>query len=56
MSDSPVDLEPLKTVLLEIAEAKHNEPHDYDFNIVRSGPGMSPATKIEARVVRPTLQ
>ena len=48
------DLKPLMLVLAEIQKSNHHEPHDYDFNILRSGPGLSPAVKIEARVVRPT--
>jgi hypothetical protein len=51
----PVDLSPLHTVLSEMKETGAREPCDYDFKILRSGPGLSPATKIEVRVVRPTL-
>lgn len=51
----PVDLEPLKTVLSEIQESNNRQPVDYDFNILRAGPGLSPAVKIEARAVRPLL-
>ncbi len=52
---APVDLAPLHTLLAEITESCHREPVDYDFKILRTGPGLSPAHTIEARVVRPTL-
>ena len=54
ISAPTIDLKPLYTLLAEIMESSYREPVDYDFNILRSGPGLSPATKIEARVVRPT--
>lgn len=50
-----LDLKPLMAVLAEMQEVNHREPVNYDFTILRSGPGFSPAVKIEARVVRPTL-
>ena len=49
-----VDLSPLQTVLTELVEQNRHEPADYDFKILRTGPGLSPAHTIEARVVRPT--
>lgn len=52
---SQPDLKPLLAILAEMQQANHHEPHDYDFKILRSGEGLSPAVKIEARVVRPTL-
>lgn len=50
-----LDLEPLKDILEQLAAERHHEPVDYDFKILRSGPGLSPAVKIEARAVKPTL-
>ena len=51
----PVDLAPLHAVIAELKEASAaREPVDYDFKIIRNGPGLAPAAKIEARVVRPT--
>lgn len=52
---APLDLTPLKVILAEIKESNNREPVDYDFKILRTGPGLSPAHTIEARVVRPTL-
>jgi len=51
----PVDLAPLHTVLTELQEttAARAEPHDYEFTFDRSPQGW--ATKIHAKVVRPTL-
>ena len=52
---SAPDLAPMMAILAEIQQTSHHEPQDYDFNILRAGPGLSPAVKIEARVVKPTL-
>jgi hypothetical protein len=49
-----MDLTPIKDLLEEIRASSVREPVDYDFNILRSGPGLSPAVKIEARAVKPT--
>lgn len=51
----PVDLSPIKDLLEEIRAERTHAPVDYDFNILRAGPGLSPAVKIEARAVKPTL-
>lgn len=51
----PVDLSPIRDLLEEIKTERNREPVDYDFNILRAGPGLSPAVKIEARAVKPTL-
>jgi hypothetical protein len=50
----PVDLNPIRELLEEIRAERNHEPIDYDFNILRSGPGLSPAVKIEARAIIPT--
>jgi len=50
----PMDLTPIKDLLEEIRASSVREPVDYDFNILRSGPGLSPAVKIEARAIKPT--
>ncbi len=52
---SPLDLEPLQTVLAEMAQANtmREEPHDYEFTFDRGPQGFT--TKIYAKVVRPTL-
>lgn len=51
----PLNLKPLETVLSEISEANamRDGPHDYEFTFDRSNQGF--ATKIHAKVVRPTL-
>ena len=53
-SPTPIDLSPIRDLLEEIRAERHHEPVDYDFNILRSGPGLSPAVKIEARAITPT--
>ena len=51
----PVDLSPIRDLLEEIRADRTREPVDYDFHIVRpGGEGFQPATKIEARAVKPT--
>jgi hypothetical protein len=50
-SHLPMDLSPLYEVLAELKSDR--PPADYDFKVLRSGPGLSPIVKIEARVVRP---
>ncbi len=49
-----VDLAPLQAVLEQVVESNNREPADYDFKILRTGPGMALAHTIEARVVRTT--
>lgn len=49
-----IDISPLREVLTKIMESGQGEPVNYDFKILRSGPGLSPAHTIEARVVPPT--
>jgi len=49
-----VDLGPLQAMLAQVVKSNTREPVDYDFKILRTGPGLSPAHTIEARVVRPT--
>lgn len=51
----PPDLTPIRDLIEEMRAERHHEPVDYDFNILRAGPGLSPAVKIEARAVKPTL-
>ena len=51
---TPLDLTPMLDLLEDIRAERHHEPVDYDFNILRSGPGLSPAVKIEARAITPT--
>ena len=51
----PPDLQPIRDLIEEMRAERHHEPVDYDFNILRAGPGLSPAVKIEARAVKPTL-
>jgi hypothetical protein len=51
----PPDLQPIRDLIEEMRLERHHEPVDYDFKILRSGPGLSPAVKIEARAVKPTL-
>lgn len=50
-----MDLKPIRDLIEELQVERHREPVDYDFNILRSGPGLSPAVKIEARAIKPTL-
>lgn len=51
---TPVDLSPIFTMLEEMRAERTREPVDYDFNIIRpGGDGFQPATKIEARAVKP---
>ncbi len=49
-----IDLSPIRDLIDEMRAERHHEPVDYDFNILRSGPGLSPAVKIEARAIKPT--
>lgn len=50
----PLDLKPLETVLSEIQQANNQrEAHDYEFTFDRNTHGF--ATKIHAKVIRPTL-
>lgn len=52
---APVDLSPIFTMLEEMRAERTRAPVDYDFNIIRpGGDGFQPATKIEARAVKPT--
>lgn len=53
-SPVPMDLTPIRDLLEEMRADRHHEPVDYDFNILRAGPGLSPAVKIEARAITPT--
>lgn len=51
----PVDLSPIRDLLEDIRAERHAEPVDYDFNIIRpGGDGYQPASKIEARAIKPT--
>lgn len=50
-----LDLTPIRDLIAELQADRHREPVDYDFNILRAGPGLSPAVKIEARAIKPTL-
>lgn len=51
---TPVDLSPIFTMLEEMRAERTRAPVDYDFNIIRpGGDGFQPATKIEARAVKP---
>lgn len=54
-SPPAADMQALRVVVEELKESLNREPADYDFKIIRNGPGLSPAHTIEARVVRPTL-
>lgn len=52
---APVDLSPIRDLIDEIRAERVREPVDYDFHIVRpGGDGFQPASKIEARAVKPT--
>jgi hypothetical protein len=51
----PVDLSPIRDLLEEIQADRLRAPVDYDFNIIRpGGDGFQPASRIEARAVKPT--
>lgn len=51
----PTDLSPIKELLEEIRAERTREPADYDFNIIRpGGDGFQPASRIEARAIKPT--
>ena len=54
-TSAPADLSPIKDLLEDMRAERNVDPVDYDFNILRAGPGLSPAVKIEARHVKPTL-
>ena len=52
----PADMQPIRDLLEEIRaeRLRASDPVDYDFKILRSGPGFSPAVEIQARAIKPT--